>query len=154
MQNHKIDKNRVNTRLPLLLVLFLFWGGLFGSAQAVADIVVIANKSLGVGSISVKEAKRVWLGKIKKLGGISLKLADLPKGNGSRDHFYSKVVKKSEKKLKFYWAKIVFAGKGVPPKILDSDADVISWVASTPGAVGYVDSAIADDSVKVLMVSK
>lgn len=52
------------------------------------------------------------------------------------------------------WAKIVFAGKGTPPKTLKSDTEVISWVASTPGAVGYVNSAAADDSVKVLMVSK
>ena len=38
--------------------------------------------------------------------------------------------------------------------MLSSDSDVISWVASTPGAVGYVDSAAVDDSVKVLMTSK
>ncbi len=127
---------------------------LVATGQVVADVAVVANKAIGVDSITAKEAKKVWLGKIKSLGGTSLKLADLPKGNGSRDHFYTAVVKKSESKLKAYWAKIVFAGKGTPPKTFASDAEVISWVVSTPGAVGYVESSAADDSVKVLMISK
>jgi len=125
-----------------------------GQEQVLADVVVIAHKSLGVDSISAKEAKKVWLGKTKSLGDTSLKLADLPLGNKSRDHFYSKVVKKSAKKLKAYWAKIVFSGKGIPPKSFGSDAAVVSWVASTPGAVGYVGRGATDDSVKVLMISQ
>ena len=124
------------------------------AGQVFADVVIIANKGVGVESISAKEAKKIWLAKTKSIAGTSVKLADLPKGNASRDHFYSTIVKKSEKKLKAYWAKIVFAGKGTPPKILASDAEVVSWVASTPGALGYVDSAAADDSVKVLKISK
>jgi len=144
---------RASRRLPLLLLCGSFLFAL-GQPLAVADVAVIANKSLGVDSISAKEAKRVWLGKTKSLGGSSIKLADLPPGNGSRDHFYRTVVKKSEKKLKAYWAKIAFSGKGTPPKPFGSDGEVVSWVASTPGAVGYVDSGAIDDSVKVLMISK
>ncbi|NOY63240.1 MAG: phosphate ABC transporter substrate-binding protein [Gammaproteobacteria bacterium] len=145
-----IKKNR--RLIAAVIVLSLLFMVITG--QAVADVAVVANKGIGVDSISAKEAKKVWLGKTKSLGGTSVKPADLPKGNASRDHFYSHVVKKSEKKLKAYWAKIVFSGKGSPPKPLGSDAEVVSWVASTPGAVGYVDSTAADDSVKVLMVSE
>lgn len=121
---------------------------------AFADVAVVANKGIGVNSISEKEAKKIWLGKSKSLGGTSLKVADLPKGNSSREQFYDAVVKKNNKKLKAYWAKIVFSGKGTPPKTFSSDADVISWVASTSGAVGYIDNTNVNDSVKVLMVHK
>lgn len=119
-----------------------------------AEVAVIANKDVGVDSITAKEAKKIWLGKTKTLGGTKIKPSDLPIGNASREFFYSKVVKKNEKKLKAYWAKIVFAGKGLPPKELASDAEVLSWVAKTPGAVGYVDGAAADSTVKVLMISQ
>lgn len=124
------------------------------AGQAFADVAVVANKGISIDSITAKVAKKVWLGKTKSLSGTSVKLADLPRGNASRDHFYSTIVKKNEKKLKAYWGKIVFSGKGTPPKVLSSDAEVINWVASTPGAVGYVDSAATNDSVKVLMVSQ
>ncbi len=151
MVHQTIEKN--SKRLPLLLLcgLLLF---VIGQAQAVADVAVIANKSLGVDSISAKEAKKIWLSKTKSMGGTTLKLADLPPGNGARNHFYSKVVKKSESKLKAYWAKIAFSGKGTPPKTFAADAEVVNWVAATPGAVGYVDSGATDGSVKVLMISK
>ncbi len=143
-----IKWNVTRVAVSVMSLVFLLAG------QAFADVAVVANKGIGVDSITAKEAKKVWLGKSKSLAGTGVKLADLLPGNASRDHFYSTVVKKSEKKLKAYWAKIVFAGKGTPPKAFASDAEVISWVASTPGAVGYVDSAAADDSVKVLMISK
>lgn len=41
-------------------------------------------------------------------------------------------------------------GKGKPPKELSSDADIIKFVAENPGAIGYVDAASVDGSVKVL----
>ncbi len=145
---HKLIKGKI-VRVAIMLSLFVAATG-----SVFADVSVIANKGVGTDSITAKEAQKIWLGKKKSLGGVSVKLSDLPKGNASRDHFYESVVKKNEKKLKAYWAKIVFSGKGTPPKMLSSDSDVISWVASTPGAVGYVDSAAVDDSVKVLMTSK
>ena len=145
---HKLIKGKIMRAVIMLSLFVVTTGSVF------ADVSVIANKGIGTDSITAKEAKKIWLGKTRSLDGTSVKLADLPKGNASRDHFYSSVVKKNEKKLKAYWAKIVFAGKGTPPKAFGSDAEVVSWVASTPGAVGYVNSTAADDSVKVLMVSK
>jgi len=142
-------KNKVKV-IAFLIVVAIF----VVAAPASADVSVVANKSIGEESISEKQAKKIWLGKTKSLGGVSLKPADLPKGNDSRNKFYKTVVKKNEKKLKAYWARIIFSGKGSPPKLFKSDAEVINWVASTPGAVGYVDSVSINDSVKVLLISK
>ncbi len=138
----------VQAIFAMLLLFIVATGSVF------ADVSVIANKGMGIDSITAKEVKKIWLGKSKSLGGTSVKLSDLPQGNTSRDHFYANVVNKNEKYLKVYWAKIVFAGKGAPPKSFASDADVVSWVASTPGAVGYVDNSVTNDSLKVLAVFK
>ncbi len=146
-----IKKNRARV-IVLLIVVAIFV--VVAPVSAFADVAVVANKNIGEKSISEKQAKKIWLGKTKSLGGTSLKPADLPKGNDSRKKFYKAVVKKNEKKLKAYWARIVFSGKGSPPKLFKSDAEVINWVASTPGAVGYVDSVSINDSVKVLLISK
>ncbi len=143
---------RTNVKRSITFVTSLFF--LVMAGQVFADVAVVANNGISVDSITAGEAKKIWLGKSKSLGGTKLKTADLPVGNVSRDHFYSTVVKKSGKKLKAYWAKIVFSGKGTPPKLLESDADVIAWVAKTPGGLGYVNSDATSDSVKVLLVVK
>lgn len=143
---------RVNVKRVITFVASLFF--LVMAGQVFADVAVVANNGISADSITTGEAKKIWLGKSKSLGGTKLKVVDLPQGNVSRNHFYATVVKKNGKKLKAYWAKIVFSGKGTPPKILETDADVIAWVAKTPGALGYVDSSAAGDLVKVLLVIK
>lgn len=121
-----------------------------GMGSALADVVVIGHPGLAVDSVSANEAKKIWLGKTSTLGGETLKVADLPKDAPARGDFYSGVVNKNESQLKAYWAKIVFSGKGTPPKEFGSPEDVVGWVAANPGAVGYVDSAAVNESVKVL----
>ncbi|NOY63385.1 MAG: phosphate ABC transporter substrate-binding protein [Gammaproteobacteria bacterium] len=136
----------------IVLSLVFFWFFWAGSGVASAEVSVIANKGISVGSVTVKEAKRIWLGKKKSMpGGGVIKLADLPIGNAVRRDFYRNLVKKKEKQLKAYWAKITFTGKGYPPQVFGSESEVVEWVASTPGAMGYVSSAAANDSVNVLL---
>jgi hypothetical protein len=43
-------------------------------------------------------------------------------------------------------------GEGSPPEPAGSEAEVLSKVAKTPGAIGFVRSDMAGDSVKVLAV--
>ncbi len=131
----------------------VLWGGvLVAPGAAMADISVIANKNITVDSVTVREAKKIWLGKKRSMqGGGIVKLADLPIGEATRKAFYSSVVKKKEKQLKAYWAKITFTGKGYPPQVFSSESEVVEWVANTPGAMGYVSSAAVNDSVNVLL---
>ncbi len=65
--------------------------------------------------------------------------------------FTEKVTKKKLGKYKAYWSKMIFSGKAVPPKELANDAAVKSFVSSNPNAVGYIDAASVDSSVKVLL---
>ena len=53
--------------------------------------------------------------------------------------------------MKAYWSKLVFTGKGTPPAELANEAAVLSHVAANPDAIGYVDAASVDGSVKVVL---
>ena len=66
--------------------------------------------------------------------------------------FYTDVVGKSEAQLKRHWSQLVFTGKGKPPPSVADDQAVKDWVASTPGAIGYIDGGSVDASVKVLSI--
>jgi ABC-type phosphate transport system substrate-binding protein len=51
-----------------------------------------------------------------------------------------------------YWQQQIYSGRGVPPPVKASDAEVVAFVAANPGGIGYV-SAVADTAgVKVLQV--
>ncbi len=140
-----LTKKSIQTMAGILAALLV-------NAPAVAGVVVIVNPSANVSEITPKQAKSLFLGKAKKLpDGEKAKVVDQSKSSASREVFLKKVLKKSEKKLKAYWSKQVFSGKASPPKQLDDDAAVKSYVSSTAGAIGYIDSASLDDSVKPVL---
>lgn len=120
------------------------------SSLAFAEVAVVVNSGNGA-AVSDSEISRIFLGKLKKFsGGESVKPVNSKMGGDARVEFEKKVLKKSSSQVKAYWSKLVFSGKGKPPKELGSDADIIKYVAENPGAIGYVDAASVDASVKVL----
>jgi len=125
------------------------------NVMADAEVAVIANKSLAVDTVPVSLARKLWLGKSHTIPGVGkVTVVDQQPGNGVTKIFYKKVVKKTPNQLKAYWAKVVFTGKGYPPRAFDSNEEVLSWVAATPNGLGYVDSSAVGDSVKVLFTIK
>jgi len=67
-----------------------------------------------------------------------------------RAQFYTQVAGKDEAQVKAIWSKLVFTGKATPPKELASSADVVKAVAADPNAIGYIEKAAVDGSVKVV----
>ena len=69
----------------------------------------------------------------------------------AREHFYSKPTGKSSAQVKAAWSRLVFSGKGTPPKELGSSADVKKFVAANADAIGYIEKSAVDGSVKVVL---
>ena len=57
---------------------------------------------------------------------------------------------KSGSQYKAFWSKLVFTGKGKPPKEMSGDAAVIAAVSANPDAIGYVSASAVTDAVKVI----
>ena len=120
---------------------------------ALAEISVITHPSNDA-SITAKQASKLFLGKSKKFPGggqaVPIEQAD---GSAARTEFHASVTKKKSSQLKAYWSRIVFTGKGQPPKEVPSDADVIELISQNPSMIGYVDSAAVNGSVKVVLTA-
>ncbi len=139
-----------NKHRTLSTIFFLL---LFAACSSLAaDIVVITNKSTKVDSLSAKEVKSLFLQKSKSFpdGSIAV-VGDQPSNSSTKKEFNKKILKKSSKKLKRYWSKLIFSGKAVPPKVIGNDEAMKKWVAGTPNSLGYIDAKFLDDSVKVLL---
>lgn len=123
-----------------------------GSA-AHAALAIIAHPSNPAAGVTAEEAEQIYLGKSRALAnGHRITPVDQTVGTASRVKFYRSVLKKDERELKAYWSKLIFTGKGQPPREVGDDAAVQAWVASHPDAIGYVDGKFVNSSVKVLLI--
>ena len=127
---------------PLLLV----------AEVSFAELVVIAHPSNPETSLTMDEAKKIFLRKSKYLpSGGSVTPIDQKDDSAAKDNFYAKVVGMNQSQLAKYWAKLVFSGKGAPPAQEAGDLQVRTRIASNPSSVGYVDASAVNGSVKVLL---
>ena len=118
--------------------------------QVQAEISVIVNPA-NANAVVADDLNRLFLGRSSSFAdGSKATPLNLAEGQASRDEFDSKVLNRSSAQLKAYWSKLVFTGKGTPPKELADDAAVKAAVAADASAIGYISSASVDGSVKVV----
>ena len=130
----------------------LIWAAvLAGSANIVcAQIVVVVNPA-NTNTLDSKVVQRIFLGKDKKFGDGSTTIAvNQVADTQIRQNFDQSILGRNSSQVSAYWSKLVFTGKGIPPKEVNSDADVIDLVSKNPSVIGYIDKASATDAVKVI----
>lgn len=121
------------------------------SAVAVADIAIIAHPDFAADSATAEDVKRLFLGKTTTISGEHATPIDQKNDDAERAQFYDTVVKKTASQLRAYWSRLVFTGKGKPPKTFDGDAEVVSAVAADSSLIGYVDIEAVTGDVKILL---
>lgn len=116
---------------------------------AQAEVVVIVNPANSA-AIDEEQIIKIFLGQSKTFSsGAEAIAVDQPVG-ALREDFGNKVLKKNPGQLKTLWARQIFTGGAKPPKELGGDDEIVKFVASTPGGIGYVDSSKANKSVKIV----
>lgn len=120
------------------------------TSLAYADVVVVVSSKSSVAALSKEQVADLYLGKSQELGGGSAALFDLPDGS-VKDAFYDKATGRSLSQIKATWSKLLFNGKGLPPKEAANPGELKKAIAANPNAVGYLDSGAVDASVKVVL---
>jgi ABC-type phosphate transport system substrate-binding protein len=82
--------------------------------------------------------------------GTRIQPVNLPADHAVRRAFSQVVLGHLPQELEDYWREMYFHGV-VPPHVLASEEAVILFVASTPGAIGYVSTCYPDSRVSVVM---
>lgn len=142
-------------RTVLLTVIFaLLVAGWSTTAQGSDDFVVIVNSNNPISEISKSELSSYLLKKRSKWDhGVSVEPADLESGSDVRAAFSEVVHGRTVASIKNYWQRQIFSGRGVPPKEVKSDSEMVSHVSGDPGAIGYVSPNVQlDDGVKRVRV--
>jgi len=121
---------------------------------AAVDVKVIANSSVKADTISKDEIKRVFLEERRSLDDGTHVAPVLEKDGPVHEAFLRAYLGRTDDDLLAYYRALVFTGRGSMPKELDSDAEVVAYVTSTRGAIGYVSAETSTEGVKTLAIAR
>lgn len=120
----------MNTFRTLFLGIFLAASTM--SHAFAEDIYVIANSALSVTTADVRE---IFLGEKQFAGSVKIVPVD---NSAVQADFLGKVLSMDTAKYNASWTKKSFRDGLSPPALKSGDAEVLNYVKSTPGAIGYV----------------
>jgi ABC-type phosphate transport system substrate-binding protein len=124
------------------------------AAVAQADeLVVVVSARSPIEALRADQVAAIFLGQAPRFpnGAVATAL-DQPIGSPERDGFYLRLAGKTPALLKAHWSKMVFTGRGQPPRELPGSAAVRKAVAEDPGLIGYIERAALDPSVRQVLL--
>lgn len=118
-----------------------------------AEVVVVVSAKSSVNELSSHQVTNIFLGKTSRLPNGDLVVpVDRADGAVLRDAFYLKLLDMTNAQVKAHWSRLIFTGKGRPPREVASTKAMKEAISSNPKAVGYLDSSELDNSVRAVLV--
>jgi ABC-type phosphate transport system substrate-binding protein len=117
------------------------------------DLVVIVSARSPVEALRPEQVAAIFLAQSPRFpNGAVASALDQAVGSLERDQFYLRVAGKTPALLKVYWSKMVFTGRGQPPRELAGSAAVRRAVAEDPALIGYIEREALDPSVRPVLL--
>jgi ABC-type phosphate transport system substrate-binding protein len=123
------------------------------SAHASAELVVVVSSRNLAPAMSADQVAAIFLGQSVRFpdGAVAVPV-DQRLGADPRQQFYRQVSGKTPALLKAHWSKMVFTGRGQPPREAEGDAAVRRLVGENPSMIGYIERSALDASVRPVLV--
>lgn len=125
------------------------------SAQGAAgDIAVIAHADVPVDNLTVAELRRLLLGDREFWSpGVKVTLFVRAPVARERDVAVKDICQMTEAQFRQHWiAKVFRADTATGPRIVYSSQMAVEQVSRTPGAISFVEAAVAGKGVKVIKI--
>jgi ABC-type phosphate transport system substrate-binding protein len=123
--------------LPALALVVLFQAG-SPTAQTAPEFRVIAHPGVKGGKVPRETLAEIFLKRtVRWSDGVPIEPVERSLTSPLRVSFSRKVLGRSTLEVQAYWSKAMRDGIR-PPIVKGSDEDVIAFVSSTAGAIGYV----------------
>lgn len=139
------------TKGALRFLLLSVWLALMPAGEALAELVVIVNARSGVAVMTRNEIVNIFFGRYREFfNGVEAQPVDLVDTHSDRARFYKGLVGKDLSDVNAYWSRQMFSGRMQPPVKVNTPDEILKWVASHPGGIGFVELAKADARVRVV----
>ncbi|NNE45354.1 MAG: hypothetical protein HKN37_01710 [Rhodothermales bacterium] len=116
------------------------------SPGASAQIAVIGNTEDGTTDLTMLELQQVYAGQSGRFTSICIQ-------RSLSDAFFGVVLDRTDHAIRKHWIKLLLSGQ-VPqgPVGLRTDEEVIDYVRSHTGAIGFVSAASVTDDVRLIQI--
>jgi ABC-type phosphate transport system substrate-binding protein len=115
-------------------------GTLYFATIAAAEISVVVAKTNPINTLTKKEIVAIYTGKTKAFPNSKFaQPIDQEDDSPIKEIFYREMTNRSVSQINSYWARLVFTGRYVPPLVIKSEADIMSYVAQNNSAIAYVE---------------
>jgi len=124
---------------------------IIGAARA--EVVVIVAAENPIERLSRAELADIYLGRMNRFpnGGRAVPL-DQKETAPAHDEFYSEYLAWSPARVKAHWSKLIFTGRGQPPRSVPGGEAMVEAVSGDPRAIGYVDDERVSDGLRVVRI--
>lgn len=123
------------------------------SAARGRELVVIVSAKSPVTALRPQQVAEIFLAEAARFpGGGDAVPVDQRLGSPVRDTFYGKVAGRSPELMKAHWTKMIFTGRGQPPREAAGNAAVRRLVAANPALIGYIERSALNASVRTVLV--
>lgn len=131
-----------------------FWLPLRRVLASGHEVEVVVNKSNSVTSLSLDEAREIFMGErtVWPGGGRRITVLMLAPGQPERLTVLRAIYKMIETDYSRYFLEAIFTGRlPAPPKEASSAVQMKHYLAADPWAIGYLNKEDVDDTVKVVL---
>ena len=118
-----------------------------------ADLVVVVSAKRPPTAMPAQQVVDIFLGNAGRFpDGSEAVPLDLAVGSPLRNEFYARAASRSPALMKAHWTKMIFTGRGQPPREAPGSIAMRKLVADNPSYIGYIDRSALDDSVQAVLV--
>ena len=123
------------------------------AVSASAAPVVVTHPELGSETIDGGTIKAVFRGKKVAWSNKTPVTVAILKGGTVHEEFLKTAFNISASAFSNHWRLTAMTGGGVAPKEFATEQELLQFVSSTPGAIGYVDEASAGEAVRKVAIN-
>lgn len=139
------------TRSPIRVFLTCLWLSLLPAGEVAAELVVVVNARAGVALMTRNEVINIFFGRYRQFfNGLEAQPVDLSDAHPDRARFYKGLVGKDLSDVNAYWSRQLFSGGMQPPPKVNTSEEVLRWVITHPGGIGFIEMSKADARVRVV----
>ena len=123
-----------------------------GSGSALGEVVVVVSPNSTLTALNISQVTDIFLGRASHFpNGERAVPVDQAEGSAARNEFYQNYAGRSPSQIKAHWSKLIFTGKGYPPKEVRAQ-EIKKIVSEDTHLIGYLDSSALDARVKVIKI--
>ena len=139
----------MRARLRSALLLLALAAMAVDTRGAIDGVVVIGHASIK--RLDAATLARIYTGRVIEVDGVAVTAINANSGSEVRTRFLQMFLNQDEDKYTAYWTVRRYIGKGASPREMGKSSDVIRFVTSTPGAIGYIDASDLQPGLNILL---